>query len=350
MKKNKRNCSDLYRVEKLIMIGIVVGVILIVILTGYFFSSQYGKGVKSEETVTAEFQPTDSDEKLTEETETVEGSEEERENEDGYVEGTKETRKVMKVQFIDVGQGDATLIQCGGKAIMIDTGSSEAENDILQYLEEQKVENLDYLILSHGHEDHMGRGCDILEKVEVGHVICDFGNQEGYVQRLNNYIKDMEIDLIKPRAGQNFQVGAFEFTILMGRNSDLAFEEELEVTNVNNQSLAVKVKHGENSFLFYGDGEKEYEQLMVEQGLDIGSTVLKVPHHGAAASSTDIALDNIKPRYAVISSAPQEAFGYPSNEVLLRFAIRQITTFYTNKRGSITAVSDGTSISWTAEK
>lgn len=346
MKKNKKHRRSLYQGslhqrEKLKLVAMITGIAaVLVIIIGICMLIHTGRG-------TGHTEPSGIPE-----TETAETTE--TETQDFTDEDETAAREVsdpnMQVHFIDVGQGDATLILCKDQAILIDTGSSEASIDILDYLDRKSVEKLDYLILSHGHEDHMGRGVDILEKIKVDHVICDFGNQEGYVQRLNNYIKDMEIDVILPKDGEVYQVGEFSFTILMGRNPQLFSENEPEVTNVNNQSLAVKVVHGNNSFLFYGDGELAYEQYLMEQKIDVSATVLKVPHHGAAASGSEAILDQIDPRYAVISSAPQEAFGYPSNEVLQRLALKQITAFYTNKQGTVTAISDGETLHWTAER
>lgn len=338
MRKNKDYYNKVYRVDKLITIGIIVGIIIAIAIGACWFLSMKGEPDPQEPISIWE----------TEETEPETDSGEESRLDEERTED--ENKQYLKVQFIDVGQGDATLVQHGKHAILIDTGSSESAMDILAYMKEQSVERLEYLILSHGHEDHMGRGVDILEQIEVDHVICDFGNQEGYVQRLENYLKDMETDVIVPEAGEEFQVGKFSFTVLMGRTEQLSSEEELEVTNVNNQSLAVKVLHGQNSFLLYGDGELAYEQYLIEQDIDVNSTVLKVPHHGAASSCSLEILEKINPRYAVISSAPQDAFGYPSNEALQRLALKQVTTFYTNKRGTITAFSDGNTLYWTTEK
>lgn len=342
MRKNRKHRRSLHQREKLKLVAMIAGIAaVLVIIIGICMLIHTGREAEHmEPSGITETEAAETAETKTQDPTTAEEAAAEKESSDPN----------MQVHFIDVGQGDATLILCKDQAIMIDTGSSEASIDILEYLDRQSVEKLDYLILSHGHEDHMGRGVDILEKIKVDHVICDFGNQEGYVQRLNNYIKDMEIDVIQPKDDEVYQVGEFSFTILMGRNPALFSENEPEVTNVNNQSLAVKVVHGNNSFLFYGDGELAYEQYLIEQMIDVSATVLKVPHHGGAASGSETILNQIDPRYAVISSAPQEAFGYPSNEVLQRLALKQITAFYTNKQGTVTAVSDGETLRWTAER
>lgn len=258
------------------------------------------------------------------------------------------TADELCVSFFDVGQGDATLIQNGNTAVLIDTGSGESKTEMVKVLKEKGVEKLEYLIFSHGHEDHVGQGCDIIREFPVEHVICDFGNQEGYVQRLEECLKAMNIDVIQPKGGESFVCGSFQIDILYGRNEDIMQGGE-EISRVNNQSIALKVVHGENSFLFYGDGEEEYEQWMMKNKIDVKADVLKAPHHGGATSSAENILDKCNPSFIVISSAPRGEFGFPSGEVLNRYAMRQITTFSTNQLGTVEAVSDGKHIVWSYE-
>ena len=271
-------------------------------------------------------------------------------------EPAEETEKQLEVHFIDIGQGDATLVKFGDQEMLIDTGSADpqarrSERDILVYLQENGVEKLEYLLLTHGHEDHMGRACDILQEIEVEKVICDFGNQEGYVQRLQQMLSDMEMEVIVPQAGQEYRIGDAVVHIVTGRVAQLdEVETETATEKVNNQSIGVKVLYKENSFLLYGDGEAAYEKYLLESGEDLAADVLKVPHHGAAVSCCQEILDAVQPEYAVISSAKQEDFGFPSGEVLLRMAVGQITTFYTNRQGNVIAISDGEHVSFTTRR
>jgi len=290
----------------------------------------------------------ESEEGQVQETEEAQEREETEETEEA---GEKEdSQEQLVVHFIDVGQGDATLLTCGGEAMLLDTGSADpearrSERDLLAYLEENGVERLDYLLLTHGHEDHMGRACDVLEAMEVDKVLCDFGNQEGYVQRLEQMLEDQEMEVIAPQAGQEYPLGEAVIHIVTGRLTDLE-DAGTETGRVNNQSIGVKVTYGENSFLFYGDGEAAYEKYLLDCGEDIRADVLKVPHHGAAVSCCQEILEKVSPQYAVISSAKQEDFGFPAAETLLRLTAGQITTFYTNRQGNVVAASDGETIRW----
>lgn len=266
--------------------------------------------------------------------------------------------EVLEVHFIDIGQGDASLIKCGGCAMLIDTGSADpearrSERDLIEYLRQNEVEKLDYMLLSHGHEDHMGRACDVLDQLEVENVICDFGNDEGYVQRLQGVLQEKEesgeCSVIVPQEGEEFALGGATVRILTGRLEDFP-EAATETERVNNQSIGVKIIYGNRSFLFYGDGEASYETYLLENDIDIKADVLKVAHHGAAVSTSQEILEKVHPEYTVISSATQEDFGFPQLEVLMRLAAIQNTTFYTNKQGCIIASCDGEYISWTTRR
>lgn len=263
----------------------------------------------------------------------------------------EDSEEELYVSFIDVGQGDAALLQNGSDVVLIDTGSGESKTDMVKVLKEKGIKKIQYLIFSHGHEDHVGQGYDILREFPIEHVICDFGNQEGYIQRLEEGLKEMNIDVIEPEGGESFTCGSMRIDILVNGNKEEIMQQEGEETSrINNQSIAVKVIHGENSFLFYGDGEAEYEHWMMKNKIDVKADVLKAPHHGGSTSSTESILDKCNPSFIVISSAPRGEFGFPSGETLSQYAMRQITTFSTNQLGTIQAVSDGKRIVWNCER
>ena len=338
MRRRRRKRKEPMLLAVLCGLGCICIVLLLAIGFLFFKSHSIKDGAEKEDTVVTEEQ---SEEPKEAEAETDK-------------EPLPEAETGLEIHFIDIGQGDATLIKCDGYTMLLDTGSADPEarrsdRDLLEYLQENGVERLDILLLSHGHEDHMGRACDILEAMEVGRVLCDFGNEEGYVQRLEQMLIDTDQEVVVPVQGDVYPLGDASVHILTGRLTELG-ESETEIERVNNQSIGVKVVYGETSFLFYGDGDAGYEQYLLELNRDISADVLKVPHHGAAVSCCEQILERVQPEYAVISSAKQEDFGFPSAEVLLRLTAQQITTFYTNKQGNIIAISDGESISWTTRR
>lgn len=283
---------------------------------------------------------------------------------------TKMEKKVLEVYYIDVGQGDAALLRMGEHAAMIDVGSSTEEEKLVDFLHGQNITKLDYLIFTHGHEDHTGNAENLMTNFEyvkelagkinikVNNVILDFDTDEGAAMRAKSVAEGLEIPIITPKRGDSFPLGDAEITILMERNTELE-QSDNQVTNVNNQSLAIKVTYGENEFLFYGDGEKAYEDYLIENNIDIQADVLKVAHHGHESSNNREVLDIINPRFAVISSGlymdtadkgTESGIKFPSDSVVSYFSARYIPTFYTNTCGTIKAESNGKELQWSISK
>lgn len=264
----------------------------------------------------------------------------------------------LTIHFIDVGQGDAALIQCNGHNAMIDVGSSSAgKTNVVSYLEEHGVDQLDYLVLSHGHEDHIGAVYDLFWRsdIKVSNMVYDFGNTwDGNVGMVCDSVTEKQLPVLQPKRGDTFFVGDAEFKVLLGREEELAAEETEkqaagEISEINNQSLAVLVTYKNNTFLFYGDGEKEYEDLLISTYPDLKVTLLKAPHHGGGTSSQEELLDLLCPQYAVVSSASPDQFGFPKKEVVQRLQERNIKAFYTYRSGTVIAVSDGDTIEFELE-
>jgi len=256
----------------------------------------------------------------------------------------------LYVHFIDVGQGDATLFVQGEHAMLVDTGSASSTaaastRDLLKYLEEQKIRKLDYLLLTHGHEDHIGRAIDVMREYEIGQLIADFGNAEGYVTNTMDMAEYIGLDILKPEGGEELELGDAKIEILTGRVASIPASGE-ETTDVNNQSIGIRATFGDISFLLYGDGENSYEKYLLSLDVRLKSDVLKVPHHGFEASLCDEILDKIHPKFAVISSAKKSNFGFPSDVTLQKLGLSEVTTFCTNRLGNIVAETDGTDITW----
>ena len=164
MRRRRRKRKEPMLLAVLCGLGCICIVLLLAIGFLFFKSHSIKDGAEKEDTVVTEEQ---SEEPKEAEAETDK-------------EPLPEAETGLEIHFIDIGQGDATLIKCDGYTMLLDTGSADPEarrsdRDLLEYLQENGVERLDILLLSHGHEDHMGRACDILEAMEVGRVLCDFG-------------------------------------------------------------------------------------------------------------------------------------------------------------------------------
>ena len=248
------------------------------------------------------------------------------------------TDQNLEVHFIDIGQGDCTLIMCGGHAMLIDAGDNDKGTTVQLYLKKRGIESLDYLVLTHPDADHIGGADVVLTKFDVDTVFMSYFEKdtktyEDVVQALD--YKNMTWQT--PELGDSYALGDAFFTILAP--NDL-YED------ANNASIAVLLQYGETKFLFTGDCEEEAETDILENGMDIQADVYQVGHHGSRTASSQDFMDAVEPTYAVISCGEGNDYGHPHAEVLNRMRQMGIKVFRTDEQGSIVAVSDGKDISW----
>lgn len=244
----------------------------------------------------------------------------------------------MKVHFIDVGQGDATLIQSGDAAMLIDAGDDTKGTLLQNYLQKQGVTKLDYLILTHPDADHIGGAPVIVTKFEVDRVfMSNFEKDNKTYRKLIQALDDKRLSFETPAAGSRYRLGDAEVTIL-------APVKEYE--DPNNASIALIVYNGENSFLFTGDAEEEAENDLLTQATSVRADVYQAGHHGSRTSSSIAFMQAVNPAYAVISCQEGNSYGHPHAQTMNRFRERGMKVFRTDEQGSIIAVSDGSEITW----
>lgn len=249
----------------------------------------------------------------------------------------------MLVHFIDVGQADSALIQCGGENMLIDGGNVDDSQTVVSYLKDCGVETIDYMICTHAHEDHCGGLNGPLRSFEIENVLAPKTQSDAkfYDDFLDGiYAKNIEIE--NPEPGNKYSIGEAEFVILgpITESSD----------DLNNTSIVLKLVHGENSFLFTGDAEREEEEEILSSGADISADVLKVGHHGSKNSTVYPFLRAVEPQYAVISVGKDNSYGHPTEEALSRLRDADVTVYRTDMQGHITAKSDGKEITFTTVK
>lgn len=237
----------------------------------------------------------------------------------------------IRVDFIDVGQGDASLIVCNGEAMMIDGGSSEKSDLIYSYLESHWVYDLKYVVATHPDDDHIGGLSGAIHEASVERAFCsvneyDSRSFENYRKSLNEQGVSIEV----PNAGDTLDLGGAKVTFIAPIET---FEEN------NNNSIVIRIVYDEVSFLFTGDAEILEEQSILASGQDIKSNVLKIGHHGSSYSSTKDFLNAVSPDLAVISCAEGNDFGFPKQSVLDRLKKMEVKLFRTDLNGSISIYS-----------
>ncbi len=244
----------------------------------------------------------------------------------------------LEVHFIDVGQGDSTLILCGDEAMLIDAGENDKGTLVQDYLTAQGVKSLKYMIGTHPDSDHIGGMDVILYKFDCETVIMpDEAKNTATYRDVIDVMKNKRYTNTLPEIGASYQLGDAEFTILSpAHNYD----------NSNNNSVVILLTHGENRFLFSGDAQEPAEEDILNCGISLKADVYKAGHHGSSTSSSEDFLNAISPTYAVISCGEDNSYGHPHAEVLNSFRMMGVQVFRTDEQGSILAKSDGKTITW----
>ncbi len=248
----------------------------------------------------------------------------------------------MTVHYIDVGQADCTLLECGGQTMLIDGGNVDDSSLVVAYLKEQGIEHLDYMVCTHAHEDHVGGLSGPLNTCTVGQVFAPVTEYESVAfENFIQYTHEQGVDVTVPEADSSFLLGEARVIVLGPRKT---YEEP------NDTSIVLRVDHGENSFLFTGDMETAAEEDLLAAGCDLDVDVLKVGHHGSSTSSSYLFLREVMPEYGVISCGAENTYGHPHEEVSSRLYDAGVTVYRTDEQGTVVATSDGTEIRFATEK
>lgn len=250
----------------------------------------------------------------------------------------------LTVHYIDVGQGDAVLLQTPtGENMLIDAGPGSSEQRLISYLEKVNVDTLDYFILTHPDEDHIGGADLVLAQYAVDAVIMpDCEKDTKAYRNLIAAVEDEECDCLVPVPGDTYSLGDGEMTVL----APLA----QKYGSTNDYSVVMRFDYYDNSFLFTGDAELESEEQMLDHWdeLTLDCDVLKVGHHGSHTSSSQAFLEAVTPEIAVISCGKSNKYGHPHDETLTKFKNAVVPLYRTDELGDIVLESDGKTVFVTA--
>lgn len=245
----------------------------------------------------------------------------------------------LKVHYIDVGQGDSILVQLpNGQTSLIDGGPGNSSKTVVNYLKKQNVKKIDYLVVTHPHEDHIGGLPEVIKSFDIGKIYMpEVTHTTKAFENLLLAIKNKDKKITITKAGdvlideKNIKYEA------LAPNSD-------SYDNLNNYSIVLKLKYKNNAFLFMGDAEKPSEDEILAAGYDIKADVIKVGHHGSNSSSGGKFITNVSPKHAVVSCGKGNSYGHPHKETVNRFTGNNIKLYRTDKDGTIVFTSDGDKI------
>lgn len=256
---------------------------------------------------------------------------------------TKESESVT-ISFINVGQGDSALVEYGDYDLLIDTGDS-ANNKALKYLSSREIDDIDDLILTHPHEDHIGNAVKISDKYKVQNVLVP------EVKNAGDEYNDLLNGLVKNGAKiKNVSQGK-QATIKDMKIDFLSPKEGVVQDNFNNYSIVNRISYKGNSILFTGDMEEIIENDIIGSYNNLQTTILKVAHHGSSTSTNNDFLDAVNPSMAIISVGKNNTYNQPTKEVLDVLDKNEVLTLRTDENGSVVIKlnNDGT-INYGSEK
>jgi competence protein ComEC len=247
---------------------------------------------------------------------------------------TEDTAGIMKVHFIDVGQGDSILVQLpGGQNLLVDAGTRDEGLKVNNYLKKAGVKRIEFLVATHPHEDHIGGMASVIRGFDTGRIYMPkiTYTTKAYADLLGA-VQAKGLKITAAGAGVEIIDSAGLSLLLLAPNSE-AYED------MNNYSAVIKLTFGKIGFILAGDALAQSEKEMLAKGLALKADVLKVGHHSSYSSTSPAFLRAINPEYAVISAGAGNDYGYPHAATLRKLSGIQVLR--TDLDGSVVFTTDG---------
>ena len=247
----------------------------------------------------------------------------------------------FQMHFIDVGQALSVLVECDGQFMLYDGGNVDDGSLVVSYLQNQGVEELQYVFCSHAHEDHVGGLAAALAYFPANHVYSPV--TEASTKCFQNFIKYTQqqgLQVEVPAVGTVWQLGSATVQLLGPIK---------QYNDTNDTSLVLRIDYGSTSFLLTGDMESDAERDLVESGANLKADVLQVGHHGSSTSSSYIFMNAVLPKMGIISCGANNKYGHPHEETLSILRDAGVDTYRTDLLGTITIGSDGSNYTVSSE-
>lgn len=239
----------------------------------------------------------------------------------------------VSVHFLDIGQGDSIFVELpNGECMLIDAGVANKGEFIESYISESGYNKIDYLVATHPHADHIGSMAYIVSNMDIGQVYMpNVSTTTKTYEKLLEAIQQKGLKIKSAKAGMNI-VEESDLSV------DILAPVKIDEDELNNCSIIIKITYGYDSYLFIGDAEKEELDTVSS---DMSADVLKVGHHGSRTSTTEKFLEQVNPKYAVISCGADNDYGHPHKETIDLLEMLDVKYYRTDIEGTITITSDG---------
>lgn len=249
------------------------------------------------------------------------------------------TAPQLKIHFIDVGQADSILVQTNGKYMLIDAGNNGDAATIVNYLKKLGIKKLDYLVLTHPHEDHIGAADTVIKSFQIGSVYMPkITTTTKTFADVVSAMKAKGLKATTPIPGSKFTLDKAVFTIIAPNSS--------KYEDLNNYSIVLRMTFLKNSFVLTGDAESISEVEILKKKYTVKADLLKIGHHGSSSSTSASFLKAVAPKYAVISVGKDNDYKHPHKVTVDKLKASSIKVYRTDENGTIVCTSDGTNITF----
>ncbi len=239
------------------------------------------------------------------------------------------------VTVIDVGQGDSILIAFGNEDVMlIDAGEDKDAQAVKETLDARDITQIDVLVATHPHADHIGGIAEIIGTYEIGCIYMpDMQSDSKTFKNLMDTIDTHHIIVNNAYAGEAFELGNADCVIVS--------PEASADKDANNESVMLMLDYLDTEFLFTGDAEAWAENEVLKAGYNIDADVLKAAHHGSSTGTSEAFLKAVSPDFAVISCGKDNDYGHPHKDTLDLLDEYGVDALRTDISGDVLFISDG---------
>ena len=257
--------------------------------------------------------------------------------------GTSVSANELIVHYLDVGQGDSEILQCGNQTMLIDAGTNDSTKTLIQDIKNLGITRFDIVIATHPHEDHIGGMDAVINQFDIGTVYMpDVTTTTATFSDVLKALQNKNLTPIHPTAGTVFNLDSAQCTVLAPNSP--------KYPDMNNYSIVIRVVFGSNSFLFTGDAQTQSEAEMLAKGYNLQADVLKVGHHGSDTATSPAFLTAVNPKYAVIEVGTGNDYGHPHAVTLQKLAAAGVTVYRTDLNRTVTITSNGSNLIFSVVK